>query len=61
MVFCDSHSAIHPMQHQIYHESTKHIDVKYCFIQEIKVIKVKKIHTADNLIDMRQTMYFLQV
>jgi len=51
-VFCDSQSTIHLMKHQIYHERTKHIDVRYHFIREIEVIKVKKIGAADNPADM---------
>ena len=49
-MFCDSQSAIHLMKHQTYHERTKHIDVRYHFIREIKFIK--KIGTADNPADM---------
>ena len=51
-VFCDSQSAIYLTNHQMYHERTKHIDVRYHFIQEIKVIKVKKIGTTSNPADM---------
>ena len=31
-VFYDSHSAIHLTKYQMYHERTKHIDVRYHFI-----------------------------
>ena len=51
-LFCDSQSAIHLTKHQMYYERTKHIDVRYHFIREIKVIKIKKIGNADNLADM---------
>ena len=51
-VFCDNHSAIYLTKYQMYHERTKHIDVRYRFIREIEVIKVKKIDTADNPSDM---------
>ena len=51
-VFCDSQSVIHLTKHQMYHERIKHIDVRYHFIREIKVIKVKKIDTVDNPADM---------
>ena len=37
----------------MYHKRTKHIDVRYHFIREIKVIKVNKIGTADNLADTK--------
>ena len=36
----------------MYHKRTQHIDVRNHFIQEIKVIKVKKIGTANNPADM---------
>ena len=36
----------------MYHERTKYIDVSYNFIREIKVIKIKKIGTANNPTDM---------
>jgi len=52
LVFYDSQSAIDFSKNQVYYERTKHIDVKYNFIREIKVIQVKKISTADNPIDM---------
>ena len=31
-VFCDSQSAIHLTKHQMYHERTRHIDVRFHFI-----------------------------
>ena len=52
MVFCNSQSVIHLTKHQMYHERTKHIDVRYHFIREIEVIKVKKIGNEDNTADM---------
>ena len=52
IIFCDSQSTIHLMKHQMYHEKTKHIDVRYHFIREIEVIKVKKISTANNPTDI---------
>jgi hypothetical protein len=40
----------------MFHETTKHIDIRYHFIRDIitqgGVIKVHKIHTRDNLADM---------
>ena len=42
-VFYDSQSAIHLTKHQKYYERIKHIDVRYHFIREIEVIKVKKL------------------
>ena len=51
-VFCERQNVIHLMKHQMYHERTKHIDVMYHFIREIKVIKVMKIDTANNPADI---------
>jgi len=39
----------------MHHKRTKHIDIRYHFIREVKIIKIKKIGTADNLIDMMTT------
>jgi hypothetical protein len=33
-IFCDSQSAIHMANHQVYHERTKHIDVKLHFVRD---------------------------
>lgn len=55
VVYCDSQSAIHLTKNQMYHERTKHIDVRYHFIRDIILqgdIAVKKIATADNPADM---------
>ena len=40
------------MKHQMYHERTKHIAIRYHFLREIKVVKIKKIGIADNSADM---------
>jgi len=52
IVFCDSQSAIHIWRsiRCIMKDHTH--SVKYLFILEIKVIKVKKIDAADNLANM---------
>ena len=34
-MFCDSQSAIFLTKDQMFHERTKHIDVKYHFVSEI--------------------------
>jgi hypothetical protein len=55
-VHCDSQSAICLTKDQMFHERTKHIDIRYHFIRDViargGVIKVRKIHTRDNLADM---------
>ena len=48
-------SAIYLAKNQVYHARTKHIDVKYHFVQNVLEdgdIKVKKIHTKDNPANM---------
>ena len=55
VVHCDSQSAIHLTKDSMYHERTKHIDVRYHFIKEIIAqgnIQVLKIGTEDNPADM---------
>ncbi|GJU01945.1 secreted RxLR effector protein 161-like protein [Tanacetum coccineum] len=51
-VFCDSMSAICLAKDQVYHDRTKHIDVRYHFIRSERRIKVKKIGTEDNPADV---------
>ena len=54
-MFCDSQSAIHLSKNTMYHERTKHIDVRLHFIRDIvsnNEIIVSKIGTADNPADI---------
>ncbi len=54
-MFCDSQSAIHLTKNQMYHERTKHIDVRYHFIRDIVsqgIVVVQKVSTHDNPADM---------
>ena len=54
-VFCDNQSAIFLSKDQMFHDRTKHIDIRYHFVRDI-IEKgdcvVKKIHTDDNPADM---------
>ena len=54
-MFGDNQSALHLCKNTVFHEITKHVDVRYHFIRE-KVadglIKVEKIATENNLADM---------
>lgn len=55
LVFYDSQSAIHLTKNQMFHERTKHIDVKHHFIRDIVskgLVDVKKVSTHDNPADM---------
>nr|ABA91380.1 retrotransposon protein, putative, Ty1-copia subclass [Oryza sativa Japonica Group] len=54
-IFCDSQSAICLTKDQMFHERTKHIDVRYHFIRSVITegdVKVCKISTHDNPADM---------
>ncbi|EXX70798.1 hypothetical protein RirG_084260 [Rhizophagus irregularis DAOM 197198w] len=54
-IFCDSQSAIYLTKDQMFHERTKHIDVRYHFIRDVISkgdIQVQKISTHDNPADM---------
>ncbi|KAG8499034.1 hypothetical protein CXB51_005442 [Gossypium anomalum] len=54
-VFCDSQSAIFLTKDQMFHERTKHIDVRYHFVRDIIArgdIVVSKISTHKNPADM---------
>ncbi|KAL0411651.1 UNVERIFIED_CONTAM: Retrovirus-related Pol polyprotein from transposon TNT 1-94 [Sesamum latifolium] len=54
-VHCDSQSAIQLAKNQVYNARTKHIDVRYHFVQEILEeggVKIQKIRTTENPADM---------
>jgi len=52
---CDSMSAIYLAKNHVYHAKTKHIDVRFHFVQEILDegdIVLLKVHTKENPADM---------
>ena len=54
-LFCDSQSAIYLTKDQMFHERTKHIDIKYHYVRDVVAqgtLKVCKISTHDNPADM---------
>ena len=54
-IYCDSQSAIHLTKDQMYHERTKHIDVKFHFIRDTIAedkVSIQKIDTRDNPANM---------
>ncbi|GJW81786.1 retrotransposon protein, putative, ty1-copia subclass [Tanacetum coccineum] len=53
-VNCDNQGAIHLSQNHVFHERTKHINVRYHFIREVleaKTVKVLKVGTEHNVVD----------
>ena len=53
--FCDIQSAICLPKDQMFHEKTKHIDIKYHYVRDVVAqgkLKVCKISTRDNPADM---------
>ena len=55
VVHCDSQSAIHLSKHQVFHEKSKHIDVKLHFVRDVVSqggVKIQKISTEENPADM---------
>jgi hypothetical protein len=54
-LFCDSQSDIYLTKDQMFHERSKHIDVKYHYVRDVVAqgkLKVCKISTPDNPADM---------
>jgi len=52
---CDSMSVIYLANNQVYHEKTKHINVRVHFVRVILDecdIELKKVHTKENPADM---------
>jgi hypothetical protein len=54
-IYCDSQSAIYLVKDQVLTEITKHIDIRYHFVCDVieqGLVKVYKISTHDNRVDM---------
>ena len=52
---CDSQSTIHLSKNQLYHERTKHIDVRLHFVRDViaqGLAKIEKVSSEDNAADM---------
>ncbi|XP_057797428.1 secreted RxLR effector protein 161-like [Salvia miltiorrhiza] len=53
-IFCDNQSALHLAKHQVFHERSKHIDVRYHFVRDLVnkgIIQVSKVPTEENPAD----------
>ena len=54
-LFCDNQSVIHLSKNPMFYSRSKHIDIKYHWIRDVlesNQLKVEKIHTDDNALDM---------
>ena len=54
-VFCDNQSSLHLCKNAMFHERTKHIDIKLHFIRDVisqGSVVMEKIHTDENPADM---------
>jgi len=55
MVSCDNQSVVHLTNDRMFHERTKHIDIRYHFVRNVISegnVLVKKISTEENPADM---------
>nr|KYP49649.1 Retrovirus-related Pol polyprotein from transposon TNT 1-94 [Cajanus cajan] len=55
ILYCDSQSALCLTKNPVYHERSKHIDVRLNFIRDViedKLFSIEKIATVDNPADM---------
>ena len=55
VLFCDNQSVIHLSKNASFHSKSKHIDVRYHWIQDVlnsKRMQLEKVHTNDNRADM---------
>ena len=54
-IYCDSPSALSLAKNPVYHERSKHVDVRLNFIRDIiegNIFSIEKIATSDNPVDM---------
>ena len=54
-IHCDSQSAIHLANHQVYHERTKHIGIRLHFVRDMiesKEFVVEKVTSEENPTDV---------
>ena len=55
VVYSDSQSSIHLSKNHVYHERTKHVDVRFHYIRDLiasDVVNLQKIDTESNPADM---------
>lgn len=54
-IHCDNQSVIHLENHQVYHEKTKHIEIRFHFVRDMiesKEIVVEKVASKENMADV---------
>ncbi|XP_052197308.1 secreted RxLR effector protein 161-like [Diospyros lotus] len=54
-IFCDNQSAIHLCKNPVYHERSKHINIKYHYVRDqvaTRKVSIQKIPTEENPADM---------
>lgn len=55
VVYSDNQSVIHLSKNPVYHEHTKHVDVRYHYVRDLVAngtIIILKVLTKNNLVDM---------
>ncbi|XP_031281541.1 secreted RxLR effector protein 161-like [Pistacia vera] len=55
IIYSDGQSTIHLSKNPVYHERTKHMDVRFHFVRDLVmqgIIDLKKVNTEDNPVDM---------
>ena len=55
MIYTDSQSVLHLVKNHVFHEKTKHLEIKYHFIRDQvsnDIVQVEKVSTDDNPADM---------
>ena len=55
MIFCDNQSGIHLSENPVFHDHSKHIDIKYHFIRDMvqwEAIRLQHVRTDEQVADI---------